>query len=150
MVCAVYSLRHTQLKRPGVVHLEFSVLHMFVETVAKDTGLSGTVSLWWGGGGGLIATRLSAERTFSDALGVRGVGGVGDRNAVLAGPTTSGVCFTCACTELGVGGNRAGMLGRRSGNGVKLGRPGDLSCLCLRPGVGVCPSMSGLMCAVRG
>ena len=36
VVCAVYALRHTELERSGVVHLEFSVLHVFVKTVAED------------------------------------------------------------------------------------------------------------------
>ena len=36
----------TQLKCSGVVHLKFSVLHVLVETVAEDAGLSGTVSPW--------------------------------------------------------------------------------------------------------
>ena len=37
---------HMQLERSGVAHLEFSVLHVLVETVADDAGLSGTASPW--------------------------------------------------------------------------------------------------------
>ena len=46
VVCSVYPLRHTQLERSGVVHLEFSVLHVLVETVAENVRLSSTVSPW--------------------------------------------------------------------------------------------------------
>ena len=37
---------HTPEERSGVAHLEFSVLHVSVEIVAVDTGLSSTASLW--------------------------------------------------------------------------------------------------------
>ena len=40
----MFSLCHTQFERSGVVHLEFTVLHVLIETVAEDAGLSGTVS----------------------------------------------------------------------------------------------------------
>ena len=44
MVCGLHSLRHMQWGRSGVAHLEFSVLHVLVETVANDAGLSGIAS----------------------------------------------------------------------------------------------------------
>ena len=42
------------------------------------------------------------------------------------------------------------MLGCGGGNGVKLGRPGDSSRMCLRLGVRVCPSMSGIHVSCAG
>ena len=49
-VCGVM-LCHTPEERSGAAHLEFSVLHVFVEGVAVDAGLSSTASPWWWGGG---------------------------------------------------------------------------------------------------
>ena len=36
--------------RSGVTHMEFSVLHRFVDTVSDDAGLSGAASMPKGGG----------------------------------------------------------------------------------------------------
>ena len=100
------------------------------------------------GGGGLIATKLSEERRFSDALGVSGVGGVGDRNVVLACPTTYSVIAPSACSVPGVGGNNAGMPEQIDGMGVNTGGSGNTSRLCLCCGVGVCIRQGGSMAGI--
>ena len=41
-------------RRSGVMHLEFSVLHCYVDAVSEDAGLSGAVLRAKGGGGGAL------------------------------------------------------------------------------------------------
>ena len=57
-------------------------------------------------GRGVIATRLREDSRFTEALGVSGVGGVGNRKVVLAGRTTLGVTAPRDCTVFGLGGGR--------------------------------------------
>ena len=73
-----------------------------------EAGLSGAASPRWGGGG-LIATRFSEDNRFTDALGVNGEGGVGDRKVVLTTPTTRGMSYPRAITVCGVGRKRDGI-----------------------------------------
>ena len=44
VVCGLHSLCHMQMERSRVKHLEIFVLHVLVETVAIDAGLSGIAS----------------------------------------------------------------------------------------------------------
>ena len=96
--------------RSGVTHLEFSVLHRYVDAVPDDAGLSGAASIS-NGGGESMATRFSEPSRFLDLPGVIGVGGGGGAgvlNVVRAGPKALGVPSPLARTVFGVGGNRAG------------------------------------------
>ena len=64
--------------------VEFSMLHVLVETAAEEVGC---LALWLCGRGD--SSQPNRARRFGDTLGVRGVGGVHNWNAVLARcPTT--------------------------------------------------------------
>ena len=95
------------VSRSGVTHLEFSVLHRFVDVVSEDAGLSGAASILKGGGESM-ATKLSEPTRLLDSPGVIGVWGAGVRNVLHGGPKALGVPSPLACIVLRVGGYRAG------------------------------------------
>ena len=72
-------------RRSGVAHLEFFVLHWYVDAVSEDAGLSSVVPRAKGRGE-CIASKFRELSTFRDSLGVIGEWGIGDLKVVRAWP----------------------------------------------------------------
>ena len=105
-------------RRSGVAHLEFSVLHRYVDAVSEDVGLSDVVPRARGGGGECIATMFRELSRFRDSLGVIRERGNGDLKVVRVGPRTRAVTAPRACSDVRVGGKSAGSACLWNGAGV--------------------------------